>query len=263
MPALRMTPFVIEGYKVGAVVSLSQSFAALLCTHLAESVSRDSIPADALGASPAFLLSTFMRTLTASRGSRPLPLALAPAFVDPPSSCRLALPQRPSRHGSCAEWTTSPHLSSIIHTGARSYDAQLGMLCALAFSCSPRSLRSRGGRFFGLAPLLFAFAAVCMLWNECKSPYFSCATGIAARLVHVCEAAAAATCPHLHTSYACQWWWMETEGRVDEDREVRRRGWECRWRRSAGTVEAGTYSLPLPSHPFSPVSTLAPAQGEC
>jgi hypothetical protein len=35
-------------------------------------------------------------------------------------------------------------------------DAQLGMLCALPFWGSPRSWSSRGGRFFGFAPVLFA-----------------------------------------------------------------------------------------------------------
>jgi hypothetical protein len=127
-------------------------------------------------------------------------------------------------------------------------------------------------------------------------PSSSCARGSAARRIHICEAAGATTSPRLRTSYACQRWWMETEGhaggggvtirmQVDEDGEARGRGWECRWRRSAGTcartsspsssrltvwfgvaagtVEAGTYPLPLPTHLFSPLLTLAPAQGEC
>jgi hypothetical protein len=132
--------------------------------------------------------------------SRPLPLALAPAFVNLP--CRLALPQRPSWRESCADplhshrsdirarsctmWTGE----SLPHSSMR-MDAQtkLSSACASSFvgtGCTSRSLPS----------VLFASAGVCLPWNARKSPYSSsCATGSAARLVHACEAAAATSLP--------------------------------------------------------------------
>ncbi|KAJ7840628.1 hypothetical protein B0H13DRAFT_2366147 [Mycena leptocephala] len=124
--------------------------------------------------------------------------ALAPAFVDL-SHCR-------SRRESCAEWPLQS--SPAIHNPA----LPCGLRTSLIPACEQpdgaaympfwvlRALWIRvGGRFFGLAPLLFACAGVGLLRNECKS-FSSCASGSAASPVHACEAAAA-TSPHLRISH--------------------------------------------------------------
>ncbi|KAJ7840616.1 hypothetical protein B0H13DRAFT_2366134 [Mycena leptocephala] len=115
-----------------------------------------------------------------------------------------------------------PTTSCLIPACGRADDAQLGMLCALAFLCSPRSLRSRGGRFFGLAPLLFACAGVGLLRNECKL-FSSCASGSAARPLHAFETAAPATSLPARISHAYLAHLVRLATVVDGDGETEKR----------------------------------------
>jgi hypothetical protein len=159
-------------------------------------------------------------------------MALTPSRTGPRPRFRgFTLPPR-APAASIAPWelckaADSPHLSSIIHTRALSAcgralfqhadghshsawcplrTSPLGFSAFLAFAWRPPSLP---GRFFGLPPL-FAHAGLRLLWNKHKLPYSSCASGTAARPVHLYEAAAAS--PHLYTSCnscACRRRWME------------------------------------------------------
>jgi hypothetical protein len=140
----------------------------------------------------------------------PLPLALAPAFVDFPR--HLALPQRPLRRELCraADFPSSiidqTYARALFRLAAEFYSSmracrRRSARCPLRTSLfgSPRSWRSREAAFFAFARFPTSSSpprCACHGTSTSRATPPHTRVGAAARPVYVCEAAAAATSPN-------------------------------------------------------------------